>query len=226
MRFARQASIFRGPLDPAPVVGVLFLLVIFMLVGSLLYTPGVLVKFTGSALSDSLADTNTITVTSSGDVIFAGRTNTAAELEQLRSSDLKNAPVGQPFRLLAESGADPKLVQQVRDLFQVQLPTNDIGNLTGTDNPTVIVAVNFRGQCFFENKLVEEAELKEALRQRLLETSRASKKLTLVLWADKSVENGVVMHLFRLAREAGITEFLQAEQPASVFGAPTAGSRP
>jgi biopolymer transport protein ExbD len=44
MKFARQAKIFRGPLDAAPVAGVVMLLVIFMLVSSLLYTPGVLIQ--------------------------------------------------------------------------------------------------------------------------------------------------------------------------------------
>jgi biopolymer transport protein ExbD len=221
MRFARQASIFRGPVDPAPLVCVFFLLVIFMLLGSLLYTPGVLVRFEGSDTPDA----QTITVTSGGEILFAGKTNQAADLEQLRAADLKNAPGGQPFRLQVQPGADPKLVEQVRGLFQVQLPTNDIGNLTGTSNPTVVVAVNFRGQCFFENRLVQEPELKEELRRRLQEASRASKKLTLVLWADKAAENEVVMRLYRLARDAGITEFLLAEQP-SVFGAPAGRSRP
>jgi len=218
MRFARQATIFRGPLDAGPVVGVLFLLVIFMLLGSLLYTPGVLVKFEGSAAPDA----QTITVTSRGDVLFAGKTNTAAELEQLRD-DLRNATNNQPFRLQAEPGADPRLVEKVRGLFQVQLPDGD--HLTGTDNPTVIVAVNFRGQCFFENRPVQEQELKEELRRRLQEASRASKKLTLVLWADKAAENEVVMRLCRLAREAGITECLLAERP-SPFAAPAGRLRP
>ena len=219
MRFARQATIFRGPLDAGPVVGVLFLLVIFMLLGSLLYTPGVLVKFAGSAAPDA----QTITVTSGGGVIFAGKTNTAAELEQLRAGELKNAPGKQPFRLQVEPGADPKLVEQVRGLFQVRLSDGD--HLTGTDNPTVIVAVNFRGQCFFENRPVQEQELKDELRRRLQEASRASKKLTMVLWADKAVENEVVMRLFRLARDVGITEFLLAERP-SVFAAPAGRPRP
>ncbi|HEX4121812.1 MAG TPA: biopolymer transporter ExbD [Verrucomicrobiae bacterium] len=44
MRFARQARIFRGPLDPAPVASVLMLLVIFIMMSSLLYTPGVLIR--------------------------------------------------------------------------------------------------------------------------------------------------------------------------------------
>jgi biopolymer transport protein ExbD len=221
MRFARQASIFRGPLEPAPVLGVLFLLVIFMLLGSLLYTPGVLVQFDGFGAPDA----QTITVTRHGEVVFAGKTNQATELEQLRAGDLKNAPWGQPLRLQVEPGADPKLVEQVRGLFQLQLPTNDIVNLTGTDNPTVVVAVNFRGQCFFENRPVQDQELKEELRKRLLEATRASKKLTMVLWADKAAENEVVMRLYRLARDAGVTEFLLAEQPG-VYGAPAGHSQP
>lgn len=122
MRFARQATIFRGPLDAGPVVGMLFLLVIFMLLGSLLYTPGVLVKFEGSAAPDA----RTITVTSGGDILFAGKTNQAAELEQLRAGDLKNAPGNQPFRLQVEPGADPRLVEQVRGLFQYSFPTATI----------------------------------------------------------------------------------------------------
>jgi biopolymer transport protein ExbD len=214
MRFARQSVIFRGPLEAAPVVGVLFLLVIFMLLGSLLYTPGVLVKFDGSTGPDA----QTITVTSGNEIIFNGKTNQAADLAQLRADDLKNAPGHQPFRLQVEPGADPKLVEQVRGLFSVQLPDGD--NLAGTDNPTVVVAVNFRGQCFFENRLVQEPELKSELRSRLLEATRASKKLTLVLWADKSAENEVIMRLYRLARDAGITEFLLAERP-SIFAAPS-----
>jgi biopolymer transport protein ExbD len=210
MRFARQSVIFRGPLDPAPVVGVLFLLVIFMLLGSLVYTPGVLVKFDSSAAPDA----QTITVTRDNDVIFAGKTNKEADLDQMRSEDLKNAPGGQPFSLKVEPGANQKLVEKVSELFQVQLPTNSLMNLTGTDNPTIIVAVNFRGQCFFENRPVQEQELKTELRLRSQEASRASKKLTMVLWADKAAENGMVLHLCQLARDAGITEILQAERPS------------
>jgi biopolymer transport protein ExbD len=40
MKFARHATIFRGPLDAAPFAGVLFLLVMFMMLASLVYTPG------------------------------------------------------------------------------------------------------------------------------------------------------------------------------------------
>jgi biopolymer transport protein ExbD len=187
-----------------------------MLLGSLLYTPGVLVNFESSAG----ADAQTITVTSGNEIVFAGKTNKAAELGRLRAEDLKNATNGPTFQLQVEPGADPKLVEQVRDLFQVQLPEGD-RYLKGTDNPTVIVAVNFRGQCFFENRLVPEQELKAALRLSLQETSRASKKLTMVLWADKAAENDVILRLYRLARDVGIKEILLAERPSD-FGAPAA----
>jgi biopolymer transport protein ExbD len=206
--------------DPAPVVAVLFLLVIFMLLASLVYTPGVLVKFSGF---DSPGDGPILTVTRDNQVIFAGKTNSEADLAQFRDGDLKDSGSDQPIRLVVEPGADPKFVEKVRGLFPVQLP--DADNLAGTDNPTVVVAVNFRGQYFFENSMVSEAELRAKLRQRLHEAASESKKLTLVLWADKAAENDVVMRLYRLGRDAGITEFLLAEHPR-VFGAGPARSRP
>jgi biopolymer transport protein ExbD len=41
MKFARNARIFRGRLDATPIASVFFLLAIFILLGSLLYTPGI-----------------------------------------------------------------------------------------------------------------------------------------------------------------------------------------
>jgi biopolymer transport protein ExbD len=41
MKFPRNARIFRGQLDAAPFAAVFFLLVIFLMLGSLMYTPGV-----------------------------------------------------------------------------------------------------------------------------------------------------------------------------------------
>ena len=40
MRFVRNARLLRSQLDAAPFAGVFFLLVIFMMLGSLIYTPG------------------------------------------------------------------------------------------------------------------------------------------------------------------------------------------
>ena len=141
MRFARQARIFHGPLDAAPVAAVLLLLMMLMLVSSLLYTPGVTIKL----------------------------------------------PEG--------------------------------GNWPGTDNPTVVVAMDAGGQCFFENRAVQESELLTALTARVRSTARLSKSLTLVLSADKEATQEKVAHLYSLARQAGIAEVLLAERD-TVFGPP------
>ncbi len=57
MKFPRNARIFRGQLDFAPFAAVLFLLVIFVLLGKMLYTPGIEVR-----------------LPSAGDVILPGAT--------------------------------------------------------------------------------------------------------------------------------------------------------
>jgi biopolymer transport protein ExbD len=205
MRFARQSTIFRGPIDPAAIVCVLFLLVIFMLMGSLLYTPGALIKLDAATPSDA----RTITITGENEIIFDGKTNTAADLEPLRE-ELKGAP-RDALRLKLDSGADPKVVAAVQALFQIRLPTNGMVHLAGTDNPTVIVEVNFLGQCFFESRPITDRDLKAALRSRLEEAARASQKLTLVLEADQATENGAIMHVCRLGQDAGINNFILAE---------------
>ena len=44
MRFLRNARIIRGHLDAAPFAAVFFLLVMFMMLGSLVYTPGARIR--------------------------------------------------------------------------------------------------------------------------------------------------------------------------------------
>ncbi len=44
MKFPRNARIFRGQLDAAPLASVFFLLALFMMVASLVYTPGVALR--------------------------------------------------------------------------------------------------------------------------------------------------------------------------------------
>lgn len=139
MRFVRQARIFHGPLDAAPVAAVLMLLMMFMLLSSLLYTPGVTI----------------------------------------------NLPEG--------------------------------GHWPGTDNPTVVVAMDANGQCFFQNRAVGGTELLAALKSRAQTTARQSKSLTLVLWADKAATQEKVAQLEWLARQAGITQVLLPQRD-TVFG--------
>jgi biopolymer transport protein ExbD len=139
MKFERHAKILRGPINAAPVAGVVMLLLIFIFVSSLLYTPGVL----------------------------------------------------------------------------IQLPTS--GSLAVTDNPTVVVAVDSGGRYFINNKPVEPAELRTEFKNRLRSAALQSKKLTLVLYADKAASNEVMMRVETLAQAAGITDVLVVARPLS-FG--------
>jgi biopolymer transport protein ExbD len=59
MKFPRNARIFRGQLDAAPFAAVFFLLVIFLLLGSLVYTPGVRLEL---PVADNLPGTDKPTV--------------------------------------------------------------------------------------------------------------------------------------------------------------------
>jgi len=55
MKFPRNARIFRGQLDAAPFATVLFLLVIFLMLASLVYTPGTHIQL---PLADGLVGTD------------------------------------------------------------------------------------------------------------------------------------------------------------------------
>jgi biopolymer transport protein ExbD len=211
MRFARTSRIFRGPLDPAPVAAVLMLLMLFMLLASLVYTPGVLIDLGPSGANA------TITITSSNEVAFAGKNYKPGDLAQLRN-DLRTVPGNQGIAVALEHGADPGLARQVSNLFQITLA--DGKNLTGTDDETVMVAVNFRGQYFYTNSLVQEAGLKSELSWRLKQAARDGRKLTLLLRIDKAAEYQVVAHLYELAHEAGITKVLIVQRPPMFSGQP------
>lgn len=59
MKFPRNARIFRGQLDAAPFAAVLFLLVLFLMLGSRVYTPGVRLQL---PVADNLPGTDKPTV--------------------------------------------------------------------------------------------------------------------------------------------------------------------
>jgi biopolymer transport protein ExbD len=204
MRFARHARIFHGPLDIAPVASVVLLLMMFMMLGSLVYTPGVLIGLG-----------QTITVTQTNTITFGDKTYEAGEMDRLRA-DLRSLRGDAVFGVAMEPGANPALGQQVSNLFQITLP--DGHNLVGTDNATMVVAVNFLGQYFYQNRLVQDAELKAELASQIKLAAGNSKKLTMILLVDKAAEFKVLSRLYALAGEAGLGETIMAERP-DVFGA-------
>jgi len=203
MRFARQARIFRGTLDSAAIAGVFLLLVIFMLLTTLIRTPGVLVELGNGAQAPI------IRITRAGEIIFDGKTYAADSMPQLRE-DLKRAQIRPPYTYQREAGAPDSAVERLRILMKIELPV--VANITGTTNPTVTVAVNFAGQCFFDNKLVSESELRTDLLNRVAEYKKQSRDLTLVLYEDKDTRNEVTGRLEQLAWEVGVKEVLIPSQ--------------
>ncbi len=144
MKFPRNARIFRGHLDAAPFAAVFFLLVIFIMLGSFVYTPGV----------------------------------------------------------------------------RLQLPVAD--DLPGTDKPTSAVAIDANGRLYFENRWVDEDQLKVRL---ALAQKNSPQPLTLLVQADKAVTYEKLVRLTALAREAGISEAWLATLPR-LFPGPDRASVP
>ena len=100
MKFPRNARIFRGQLDAAPFAIVFFLLVIFMMLGSLLYTPGVALQL---PFADDLPGTDKPTVRvaidKSGRYYYENKSVEEAELlEDLKKAVSSISP--QPLTLL------------------------------------------------------------------------------------------------------------------------------
>lgn len=208
MKFPRNVRVFKGELNAAPLVSVLFLLILFVLFTMLVYTPGIPVK-----LDDSPGQTNgrPVLVTAKGEAVFNGVTNSTLDLDRLRK-DFAALPIGSTISIRPETGAPKEAVNRVRELIRnsgrIELPTAPA--LAGTTNRTVAVAVNLAGQLFYRNKLVTEAELSEVLRTVVQERADP---LTVVLLADRSVNNETLTRLGILARDAGAKELLIASRP-------------
>jgi biopolymer transport protein ExbD len=133
MKFPRNARMLKGHLDFAPFASVFFCLLIFVLLSSLVYTPGA----------------------------------------------------------------------------RIHLPPASPGQ-TGVNGPIVKVFLDSGGHAYFRGQMISDKELRFDLAQ---EVKRSSEPLTLVLGADTNVTVAQQNRLWSLAREAGITNLLQATEP-------------
>ncbi len=90
----------------------------------------------------------------------------------------------------------------------IRLPAAN--DLTGTPNPTVVVALDASGELYFANQVVSEGNLRARLRE---EVRQAREPLTLVIEADRDVKYEKLVRLAVLARDLGIKEALLATRP-------------
>ena len=109
MKFPRNARIFRGQLDAAPFASVFFLLVIFLMLGSLMQTPGVRIELPQAEdLPGSDHPTIAVAVDASGRFYYENRRIGNRELE----SRLKEAVAASPEPLTLLVHADKAVTEE------------------------------------------------------------------------------------------------------------------
>ena len=102
MKFPRSAKIFRGQLDAAPFAAVFFLLVMFLLLASLIYTPGVRIKLPVAAdLPGVDGPTLTVAVDFNGQFYFRNQVISESELLKRLSAEVRNT--SQPITLIVQA---------------------------------------------------------------------------------------------------------------------------
>ena len=136
MKFPRNVRIFRGHLDMAPFAGVFFLLVIFLLLASVVYTPGYLIKLSSAPaaeLSGVSGPTVAVAVDPNGQLYFE---NQPIQREELRRRLIKLAQKSrEPLTLLIEEDKsvthemEIRLVELAREVGIRQVQWNTLPRL-------------------------------------------------------------------------------------------------
>jgi Biopolymer transport protein len=107
MKFPRNARIFRGQLDATPFITVFFLLVIFVLLGSATYTPGVRIELPrADGLSGVEGPTIAVAVDASGRFYFKNQLTDQTNLVQRLHFAVTNTP--EPLTLVIHADQDAR----------------------------------------------------------------------------------------------------------------------
>ncbi len=114
MKFPRNARIFRGRLDMAPFAVVFFLLVMFLLLASLVYTPGVRLQLpVANDLPGTDKPTVSVAIDANGRLYFENQLIEANELKNRLRKAVERS--GEPLTLAVQ--ADEKVsYKQLIDL--------------------------------------------------------------------------------------------------------------
>ncbi len=126
MKFPRNARIFRGRLDAAPLAAVFFLLVIFLMLASLVYTPGVKLELPmAEGLPGTDRPTIAVAIDSNGRLYFENQMVAESELTNSLRKAVSESPV--PLTLLVQ--ADRKVTTDM--LVHLTLLAHDSGITNG-----------------------------------------------------------------------------------------------
>ena len=117
MKFPRSAKIFRGQLDAAPLVGVLFLLVIFLLLSALVYTPGVTIELpTADGALGTDNPTLTVAVTPAGQIYYENQLVSAEDLKARLEFAVAHSGTNLTLLLLADKAVPNQVFLQISEL--------------------------------------------------------------------------------------------------------------
>lgn len=102
MKFPRNSRVFQGQLDAAPFASVFFLLVMFVLLGSLMYTPGIHIQL---PVADELPGTDRPTIPvaigAANQLYFENQMISESELKSRLKSATKKSP--EPLTLVIQA---------------------------------------------------------------------------------------------------------------------------
>lgn len=122
MKFPRNARIFRGQLDAAPFALLFFLLVLFLMLASLVYTPGVLLRLpTAEELPGTDKTTVSVAVDPAGRLYYENQGIQEKDLRAKLSEAVKQGP--EPPTLILQ--ADRAVTFET--LLRLNLLARDVG---------------------------------------------------------------------------------------------------
>src|SRR5436190_24249861 len=102
MKFRRNARMLGGILDPVPIAAVFFLLVIFVMLGSLVYTPGIHIQL---PVANDLPGTDkpavTVAIDAGNRLYYANQLVTEAEFKSLLAAAVTNSR--EPLTLIVQA---------------------------------------------------------------------------------------------------------------------------
>ena len=122
MKFPRHARLLRSQLDAAPLASVFFLLVIFVMLGTHVYVPGVHVQLpAANDLPGTDRPTVAVALDAGNRLFFENRLITEAELNRRLREAVKNSP--EPLTLVVQ--ADGAVTHE--NLMRLDLLARDAG---------------------------------------------------------------------------------------------------
>ncbi|MFC1631372.1 ExbD/TolR family protein [Candidatus Omnitrophota bacterium] len=129
MRFKRHVEFEKGKMDIAPLIDVVFLLLIFfMLTSSYIFQPGIKINLPKAVTSEVIQEKNLVITVNAENAIFLNER--PVNLEQLRAHLLKAAGADRPLLIKADRQASLGKVVQIWDmcretgLTQINIATN------------------------------------------------------------------------------------------------------